>query len=101
MAKAMVLANDHLFIAGPRDVADEKALWGLSNEEGFKASMQQQADWLKGINGGILQVYSKKNGKMLAEMILDKLPAFDGLVAADGRLYMTTIDGSIVCYGGK
>jgi outer membrane protein assembly factor BamB len=101
MAKAMVLANDHLFIAGPRDVADEKALWGLSNEEGFKAVMHQQADWLKGRNGGVMQVFSKKNGKKLAEMELDQLPAFDGLVAAEGKLYMTTVNGSIICYGGK
>jgi len=99
IAKAMVLANDLLFIAGPRDVADEKTLWGHSNEEGFKASMQRQADWLKGRYGGVMQVFSKETGKKLAEKKLGHLPAFDGLVAADGRLYMVTVDGYLVCYG--
>jgi hypothetical protein len=98
MAKAMVLANDRLFIAGPRDVADEKALWGRSNEEIFKQKMALQDAWFKGAHGGVLQVFSKKVGKKLAEKKLDRLPAFDGMVAATGKLYMTTECGSILCY---
>lgn len=98
MAKAMVLANDHLFVAGPRDVADEKILWGKSNEEGFKAQMNEQNSWLEGKKGGIIQVFSKKDGMKINEMAIEKLPAFDGLVAAHGQLYLSTVDGSIVCY---
>jgi hypothetical protein len=101
MAKAMVLANDRLFIAGPRDVADEKALWGRSNEKIFQEKMAAQAAWLKGRHGSIMQVYSKKSGEKLTEMKLPYLPAFDGLVAANGRLYMVTQCGSILCYEGK
>ncbi len=101
MAKAMVLANDRLFIAGPRDVADEKKLWGRSNEPAFRKAMQAQADWLAGARGGVMQVFSKKDGKLLAEHTLDTLPAFDGLIAADGKLYMAAQDGSLICFAGK
>ncbi|MBL7218716.1 MAG: PQQ-binding-like beta-propeller repeat protein [Phycisphaerae bacterium] len=101
MAKAMVLANDRLFIAGPRDVADEKALWGRSNDKIFQTKMQEQADWLKGAHGGVMQVYNKKTGKKLKEYKLDALPSFDGLIAAEGRLYMITDTGSIICFKGK
>lgn len=101
MAKAMVLANGRLFVAGPRDVADEKRMWGLSNEKTFQEQMQEQAEWLKGAHGGVMQVFSKTDGKKLAEYKLDQLPAFDGLVAAEGKLYMVTGSGSIVCYAGK
>jgi len=101
MAKAMVLANDRLFIAGPRDVVDEKMMWGRSNEEIFKEKMAEQAAWLRGEHGGFMQVYSKTDGKKLAEHKLPFLPAFDGLVAANGSLYMVTHNGSIVCYQGK
>ncbi|MCD6303937.1 MAG: PQQ-binding-like beta-propeller repeat protein [Planctomycetes bacterium] len=101
MAKALVLANDHLFVAGPRDVVDEKEMWGRSNEPIFRRKMQEQADWLKGKYGGVLQVFSRKDGRKLAERKLDYLPAFDGLIAADGKLYMVTKDGSLVCYEGK
>jgi len=98
MAKAMVLANDKLFIAGPRDVADEKELWGRSNEEQYRQKMAAQAAWFKGAHGGYMQVLAKKDGKKLNEMKLPYLPAFDGMIAAKGKLYMTTKCGSLVCY---
>jgi len=101
LAKAMVLANDRIFIAGPRDVADEKELWGRSNEKIFHEKMSEQADWFKGKHGGIMQVFSKKDGRKLAEKKLAYLAAFDGLIAASGKLYMTTECGSIICYAGN
>ena len=101
MAKSMVLANGRLFIAGPRDVADEKKLWGRSNESSFQTKMREQAEQLKGKHGGVMQVFAKKDGKKLAQYKLDALPIFDGLIAAEGRLYMVTETGSIVCYKGK
>ncbi len=100
VAKAMVLANDRLFIAGPRDVVDEKMMWGRSNEKAFQKKMAEQAAWLDGKHGGFMQVFSKQDGKKLAEHKLPCLPAFDGLIAAGGSLYMTTEDGSILCYRG-
>lgn len=101
MAKAMVLASDRLFLAGPRDVADERELWGRSNEKMYQDKMAEQAAWFKGKYGGVMQVFSKKDGKKLAEKKLADLPAFDGMVAANGKLYMATENGSILCYGGK
>ncbi|GAB6167373.1 hypothetical protein JCM19992_33730 [Thermostilla marina] len=101
MARAMVLADDRLFIAGPRDVVDEKKMWGRSNEKIFQQKMAEQAAWLRGEYGGVMQVFSKTDGKKLAEMKLDRLPAFDGLIAADGRLYMVTVDGALICFEEK
>jgi len=101
MARAMVLANGHLFVAGPRDVVDEKKMWGRSNDEVFKQKMAEQEAWLRGRHGGVMQVFSKNDGGKLAEYKLASLPAFDGLIAAGGRLYMVTEDGSLVCYRGK
>jgi hypothetical protein len=101
VAKAMVLAGDRLFVAGPRDVVDEKQMWGRSNDESFQKKMAEQAAWLDGEHGGVLQIFSKQDGKKLAEQELASLPAFDGLIAAAGRLYMATEDGAIVCYRGK
>ncbi len=101
MARAMVLSGDRLFVAGPRDVVDETKMWGRSNDKAFQEKMTEQAAWLAGKHGAFMQVFSKKDGKRLAEQKLDCLPAFDGLIAAAGRLYMVTDDGSLVCYQGK
>jgi outer membrane protein assembly factor BamB len=101
MARAMVLAGDALFVAGPRDVVDEKQMWGRSNEEAFQKKMAEQAAHLRGEHGAVMQVFSKKDGTKLAECKLDAMPAFDGLIAAAGRLYCVTTDGRVIALGGK
>ncbi len=98
LVKAMVLADNLLFIAGPRDTADEKFLWGLSNEETFQEAMHKQVEWLRGKHGSFLQVISKNDGEKQKSYPLDCMPIFDGLIASEGKLYMTTMDGSVLCY---
>jgi hypothetical protein len=75
-------------------------MWGRSNDAVFQQKMKEQAGWLEGNHGGVLQVFSKADGNKLAEHRLDCLPAFDGLIAAVGRLFLVTQDGSIVCLQG-
>jgi hypothetical protein len=37
-------------------------------------------------------------GMLEPDYPLDSLPAFNGLIAAAGRLYPATIDGKLVCF---
>ncbi len=98
VVRAMVLAGDTLFVAGPPDVVDEKEMWGRSNEPLFRRKMIQQAQALEGEHGAILWAVSTKDGKRVSQADLDYLPAFDGMIAANGKLFVTTADGSVVCY---
>lgn len=41
------------------------------------------------------------NGEKLAEFKLDSLPVWDGMVAANGKLYLTTLNGEVVGLAGK
>jgi outer membrane protein assembly factor BamB len=84
-ALAMVLAGDKLFMAGPPDVMPEDDPYAS----------------FEGRKGAQLWVVSAKNGEKLAEYPLDSLPAFDGLIAAGGRLYLTTADGKVQCFAGR
>ncbi|MHC4628092.1 MAG: hypothetical protein ACYTDV_14020, partial [Planctomycetota bacterium] len=81
--RAMVLAGDHLFVAGPPDVVD--------------ASDPIAA--FEGRRGAVLRVHSAADGGTLAEQKLDAPPVFDGLIAACGRLYMSLEDGTVLCVG--
>jgi len=81
--RAMVLAGETLFVAGPPDVLDP--------EDPYAA--------FEGRKGGVLWAVSADDGKKLAEYKLDSPPAFDGLIAAGGRLYLTTRDGRVMCMG--
>ena len=82
--RSMVLAGETLFVAGVPDVADPTdPLAALEALEGRK--------------GAQLQAYSAADGRKLAEYPLTAPPIFDGLIAADGRLYWSTTDGKVVC----
>jgi hypothetical protein len=92
------LANGTLFVAGPPDLVDEKAMWGRSKEPEFQQKMREQAEALEGSRGGVLWALSAETGSRLAEYGLDDLPAFDGMAAANGRLFMATTDHKFLCF---
>jgi hypothetical protein len=50
---------------------------------------------------GSLWALSAQDGKKLAEWTLDACPAFDGLAAASGNLFISQVNGRVVCLGGK
>jgi outer membrane protein assembly factor BamB len=80
---AMALAGDKLLLAGPPD--SQVPAEALAALEGHK--------------GGLLWVLSATNGKKLAEIRLAAPPVFDGLAVAEGRLYASTMDGTVLCLG--
>ena len=51
-------------------------------------------------DGVDLWAVSTKNGETLAAMDLDSAPAFDGMAAAYGRIYLATTDGHVLCLAG-
>jgi hypothetical protein len=74
-----------LFVAGPPDVLEPSD--PLAAFEGRK--------------GGVLRAYAAADGTRLSQCKLDAPPVFDGLIAADGRLFLSTTDGKVVCLGGR
>ncbi|HYW78782.1 MAG TPA: PQQ-binding-like beta-propeller repeat protein, partial [Thermoguttaceae bacterium] len=81
--RAMLLADDLLFAVGTPDILDP----------------DDPTAALEGRKGTLLQVFSTKDGSLLKSYPLASLPAFDGLSAAHGRLYLSTSDGKVLCFG--
>ena len=81
LARALVLAQNTLFLAGPPDIfATDKPVAALDGEK-----------------GGLLYAVSTADGKELARYKLDSTPVLDGMAAAYGRLYVSMKDGSLLC----
>ncbi|HUW55264.1 MAG TPA: PQQ-binding-like beta-propeller repeat protein [Planctomycetota bacterium] len=99
LVRAMVLADEVLFIAGPRDVLDE-AKGGGRRADRAKLALEQEAA-LEGKSGGVLWAVSVTDGRKLHEQALDAPPVFDGLSAANGRLYLSAVDGKVRCLGKR
>jgi outer membrane protein assembly factor BamB len=98
LARAMVLADGTLFLAGPVDMVDEEqALRGIKDPE-VRRALADQAIALEGKKGGLLWAVSAADGEKLAEHDLDAPPVFDGMAAASGRLYLATQDGAVRCF---
>jgi hypothetical protein len=47
----------------------------------------------------LLLAISATDGAELARCPLDAAPAFDGLAAANGKLYVASADGKVLCFG--
>ncbi|MFC1596497.1 PQQ-binding-like beta-propeller repeat protein, partial [Planctomycetota bacterium] len=82
---SMVRTGDTLFVAGSPDVVDPADPHGA---------------W-EGRKGGLLAVFSTKGGEPLAELELPAPPTWDGMAAAEGRLYVALEDGRVLCLAGR
>lgn len=101
IARAMVKAGDTLFVAGPPDLIDEEKTFQrvVSRDPAVAAKLEEQDAALEGKMGGILRLVSAESGEGLADIKLDALPVWDAMAVAQGRLYMSTTKGAVVCYG--
>lgn len=85
LARAMVLTPDLWFMAGPPDF--------------FKTD--DPVGTLQGTRGGSLLVLGKADGKQRHRVALESPPVWDGMAAAYGRLYLTCMNGNVICYAGQ
>jgi hypothetical protein len=99
MPRAMVLAGDVLFIAGPPDLVDEEQAAQTLTDPATQASLLEHAAALDGRKGALLWAVSASDGQRLAEQRLDAPPVFDGMAAAAGKLLLVTVDGKVLCFG--
>ena len=100
-ARAMVLADGTLFAAGPPDLVDEEqAVKQLATPE-MQQRITEQEEAYRGDRGGILWAVSADSGQKLAEVDLDTIPVFDGMAAAGGCLYLSGVDGRVICLGSE
>jgi hypothetical protein len=99
--RAMVLAGDTLFVAGPPDVLNEEEAAKRPTDPAVRAKLIEQEAALHGDRGMILLAVSAADGEKLAEYKFESTPVFDGLVAAAERLYLSTTDGKVLCLSGS
>lgn len=85
LVRAMVLANDVLFVAGPQ-AGDQ---------------MDELAENLAGNKGGRLVAVGSSDGQPLAQLPLKSAPVFDGMIAANGRVYLSDLAGTVLCLGPR
>lgn len=96
--RAMVKAGDVLFIAGPSDVLDEDIVFQELHMPHSDSVVKEQNASYFGELGSVLSAINAKTGDTLHTMKLDEVPAFDGLITAGGKIYMSTTEGELICF---
>jgi outer membrane protein assembly factor BamB len=82
---AMAATADLLFAAGSPDVVDPDDPLGA----------------FEGRKGGVIYACNKTGGETLWQHELQSPPVFNGLAAANGRLYLAMKDGNVACFGDR
>jgi hypothetical protein len=75
----MAVTGSHVLVAGPKGKT-------VFSESAFR-----------GEEGVALQIFDKKTGDIIQEISLPANPTFDGLIAAEGNVYVSLENGSIAC----
>jgi hypothetical protein len=101
-ARAMVLADKTLFVAGPPDfVNEDEVAAGNIADPALLEQLAAQDAAMNGEKGGILLAVSAADGQTISRRKLANLPTWDGMVAARGCLYISTEDGKVLCLKGR
>ena len=103
LANAMVLAGGKLFMAGFPDVADEEKTYGFvfGADDDINRQMRRQEESWQGKKGALLWAVSADTGTKLSEYKIPAIPVWDGMIAANGRLYLSLKDGTVLCMGKR
>jgi len=81
----MAVGGKTLLCAGTPDALDPEEPWAA----------------YEGKRGGVLFALSTGDGTEKAEMKLAAAPVYDGMAITDGRLYLSTVSGTLLSIGER
>jgi hypothetical protein len=79
----MLVGKGRLVVAGALDASDKDDPW----------------KHFEGRGGGFLYVIDTESGKELSRVSIASPPVWNGIAAAGGNIYVSTVDGKVACFG--
>lgn len=101
VARSMALAGKTLFVSGPPDTIDEEYAFerlAARDPEILKELAEQDAA-LNGERGAKMWAVNVETGEQSAGLEITSPPVWDGITVARGRIYVSTVDGRLQCFG--
>jgi outer membrane protein assembly factor BamB len=96
----MVLAPERLYIAGllaEEDVRDKKSRGKKDRDKKDREKDTQDNEE----RAPLVRCYALEDGKLQSEAAIESSPVHDGVAVADGRVYIATQSGKLICLGEK
>jgi outer membrane protein assembly factor BamB len=101
IVRGMAMAQQTVFIAGAEDVIDEEDAVArmTKGDESILPLVKQMAENLDGLHGAKLLSVNAADGQVINTVNLPSPPVWDGMSAAQGCLFVSTLDGRVMCLG--
>ena len=101
ITRAMAKAGNSLIVSGAEDLVDEEYAFErlAAKDKSILQQLQEQDDALEGKRGAKLWAVAVDNGNQSTGIDLASPPVWDGMAVAQGRLYVSSLDGVVRCFG--
>ena len=101
VTRAMAMSGETVFVAGPPNfINEEYAFERLTQKDpAIQEELANQDASLNGERGGTLYQVNVNSGEVAGDFKLDRPPVWDGMAIAHGRIFVSTTDGRVQCYG--
>jgi hypothetical protein len=100
-ARSMALAGKTVLVSGAPDTVDEEYAFErlAARDPAILQELNEQNEALEGHRGAKLWAVNTETGEQSSGLELESPPVWDGMSVAQGRIYVSTMDGRLQCFG--
>jgi outer membrane protein assembly factor BamB len=101
VARSMALAGKTVLVSGAPDTIDEEYAFErlAARDPAILKELEEQNEALEGRRGARLWAVNTETGEVGTGLELTSPPVWDGMTVAQGRVYVSTMDGRLQCFG--
>ncbi|MFN0077372.1 MAG: PQQ-binding-like beta-propeller repeat protein [Prosthecobacter sp.] len=101
VARSMALAGKTVLVSGAPDMIDEEYAFErlAAKDPAILKELDEQNEALEGRRGAKMWAVNVETGEQSAGLELTSPPVWDGITVAQGRVYVSTMDGKLQCFG--
>ncbi|MEZ5387920.1 MAG: PQQ-binding-like beta-propeller repeat protein [Prosthecobacter sp.] len=101
VARSMALAGKTILVSGPPDTIDEEYAFErlAAKDPAILKELEEQNEALEGKRGAKMWAVNVETGEQSTGLDLTSPPVWDGITIAQGRVYVSTVDGRLQCFG--
>lgn len=101
VARSMALAGNTVLVGGAPDTIDEEYAFErlAARDPAILKELEEQNEALEGRRGAKLWAVNTQNGEQSQGLELQSPPVWDGISTAKGRVFVSTMDGRLQCFG--
>ncbi len=101
VARSMALAGKTVLVSGAPDMIDEEYAFErlAAKDPAILKELDEQNEALEGRRGAKMWAVNVETGEQSGGLELTSPPVWDGITVSQGRVYVSTMDGKLQCFG--